>query len=173
MPRQRRKKSVITALVPYQQNNRKQICTQAFMQPRCAVTCTLAPHKVCTKLHVLILRSEKRRNATLTHQALAIDDWIKGAGRGGSTAFWPCSLQNWLEMTSLHYAVMFWGRTESVRNLNKAEIHLNICKTSIDPLQEKLKTNSDNILTTFWLLGLVVITYYWSFVLDDHWSKNI
>ena len=39
--------------------------------------------------------------------------------------------------------VMFWWRTERVWNVNKAEIHLYICKSSKTPWQEKLEIENE------------------------------
>ena len=38
---------------------------------------------------------------------------------------------------------MFWWRTESVRNVNKAEIHLYTCKTSKIPGKKKLEIRNE------------------------------
>ena len=40
---------------------------------------------------------------------------------------------------------MFWWQTESVRNINKTEIHLDIFKTSKTPWQEKLEIGNESI----------------------------
>ena len=49
---------------------------------------------------------------------------------------------------------MFWWQTESVRNINKAEIHLDIFKTSIkDPWHEKFETENELELPTYYVIA--------------------
>ena len=53
-----------------------------------------------------------------------------------------CLISYHLQLACLR-TVMFWWRTERVWNVNKAEIHLYICKSSKIPWQEKLEIGNE------------------------------